>query len=128
MKKIFFAVALLLGMSALFVSCNKDNGSSEGDYAKLIVGTWMAIKEEYYKNGKLSGSQTEDDALTFTADGKVYSSYSPSQKRNYTISGNKLVFQESDIQITIIKLTTTELVLDVLEDDGLRTRAYYEKE
>ncbi len=141
MKKFFFAVALLLGMSALFVSCNKDNVGSEGDYAKLIVGTWELTKGESYYQGKLIDTALGNGTtITFTEDGKYYISDYPDIKVNYSISGNKITITALGANtLTILKLTKDELQLEettllgilseLLEDDKKidKAIAYYRK-
>ena len=51
MKRFLISIALLLGMSALFVSCNKDNGGST-DWSKIermVVGSkWTILGEKVY--------------------------------------------------------------------------------
>lgn len=83
MKHLFFAVALLLGLSAVNSSCSKnDNGDSSS-----LVGDWLGEKVEVYCDGKLVATNpcdvhidaykagADDSCLnvgvTFTKDGYV---------------------------------------------------------
>ena len=99
MKRFLYAVALLLGLSVLFVSCNKDNGGTDGNYAKLIIGTWQ---EEAPGN----------HIYEFRTDGTYVCRYinydTPIGPFSYKINGNRL---ESPLTYIIIqKLTETEMV------------------
>lgn len=121
MKKFMYAVALLLGMSALLVSCNKDNSN---DYTKLIVGTWEVVTYDTYQNGFLLQSEPGDGiTFTFTAEGKWFSNVlAPDIKGDYSISGNKLRVISISMkpeESTILKLTNTEMQLESTESKSV---------
>ena len=99
MKRFILAVAILLGLSVLFVSCNKDNGGTGGNYAELIIGTWQEEAPgkaiyEFRTDGTYVSRDIDDD----TPIGPFF----------YKINGNRL---ESPVTYIIIqKLTKTEMV------------------
>ena len=114
-----YAVALLLEMSALLVSCNKDNSN---DYTKLIVGTWEVVTYDTYQNGFLLQSEPGDGiTFTFTAEGKWFSNVlAPDIKNDYSISGNKLrTISMKPEEATILKLTNTEMQLEPTESKSV---------
>lgn len=56
MKRIVVAALLLLGLSIIMVSCNKE--SSGGS----LTGLWLSSDYEYYLNGSLQTHTSETDA------------------------------------------------------------------
>ena len=83
MKKLFFAASLLLGLSVLFCSCDKEKGI-DGSDSSSIVGVYVCQKAEVsFSKGSISFSDktdwTEDQdylyfdyEYDFRADGSVY--------------------------------------------------------
>ena len=114
MKRFLISIALLLGMSAFFISCNKDNGGSESNYSKLIVGSWEQAWYESYLNGKIVESEIGNGEIAvFTEKGKFYNKMSPNFIGDYSISGNKLTISILiTTTATILKLTNTEMILE----------------
>ena len=114
MKRFLISIALLLGMSAFFTSCNKDNGGSESNYSKLIVGSWEQAWYESYLNGKIVESEIGNGEIAvFTEKGKIYNKMSPNIIGDYSISGNKLTISILiTTTATILKLTNTEMILE----------------
>ncbi|MBQ9462524.1 MAG: hypothetical protein IJU68_02575 [Bacteroidales bacterium] len=124
MKKILCAVALLLGMSAMFVSCDKDNPA---DYSKNIVGTWNVEKTEYYHNGELVHTEPGTVQTVFTAEGKFYTTEASAIQGDYTISGDKITMSFIlNFTATILKLSTTEMQLEQT-GDGVLSQITYDK-
>lgn len=113
MKRIIYAMAFLLGMSVLFISCNKDNSSA---YSKLIIGTWQVVTYDSYHDGSLVSSEPGDGiTFTFTADGKYFSS-DPNLKGDYSISGNKL--RVANMEATILKMSYDVMQLESVDNSG----------
>lgn len=72
MKHFLYAVALLLGMSALFVSCNKNNGGSSSG----IVGTWKVVHSDSEYDGFDVGQiYTIEEGGIILFDGSPYTLY-----------------------------------------------------
>ena len=114
MKRFLISIALILGLSALFTSCNKDNGGSESNYSKLIVGSWEQVWYEGYLNGTtVTSEQGNGEIATFTEKGKFYNKAFPNRIGDYSISGNKLTISLIiTTTATILKLTNTEMILE----------------
>ena len=111
MKKVLYAVMLLLGLSVLFVSCNKDNGG--GNYSNAIIGTWKLVYDgddfatftyEFKKDGTFTYIThiNEEDALLGGQDIKSGPFY-------YKINGDKLEIGALGYVI-IQEITATKMV------------------
>lgn len=112
LKRFLISIALLFCMSALFISCNKDGGSSSSS----IVGTWGMVKEEYFdKDGNLFNVDYYDankDKIVFTESNfTIYVNNSPKGTASYQYdsSTKRLVFGMGVCWI-VQKLTAKELV------------------
>ena len=132
MKKLFFAVALLLGLSALLVSCSK-----EEQYAEVIVGAWQMSKMEAIDDGIVidveEGTGSIDERIVFTNDGYAYIVEDPSERISYSVNGSILILNGSTA-VTIITLTKSEMILEIegpdyYEDDVSynKIRAYFKR-
>lgn len=125
MKKLIYAVMLLLGMSVFMTSCEKeggDNGNSS-KYSKLIIGTWKVVKAEYlWEDGTTEPAKVDDDDIfTFKGNGvmEIYGTSLP-----YQMDGNKVIILIDNY--TIEKLTKDELVwkCKLLDSDNDYKREY----
>ena len=121
MKRFLYAVALLLGLSVLFVSCNKDNGG--GNYSKAIIGTWEVVDNnddytctyEFRKDGTfIYIVHYSEDSIAFAGQDIKTGPY------YYKIKGNKLEIGALGYVI-IQKLTEAEMVLDYPEMGNIMT-------
>ena len=119
MKRFLISIALLLCMSALFISCNKDGGSSSSS----IVGTWGMVKEEIFdKDGNLFHVEYYDankDKFVFSESSLTIYIDNASQ---YTLayqydSSTKKLFWGPNVD-AVQKLTAKELVLKSI-DEGI---------
>lgn len=137
MKRFLISIALLLGMSAIFISCNKDSaGTPIGSYPQKIIGTWDLVKTEYFSKGEVTGSIPNIDGVyyTFKEDGKVSmfikianSSYPPTNyEYSYSLSGSQLSIQ-SEIKATydIVRITDTDMIWQ--EDFNTSVPVLYDK-
>ena len=115
MKRFILAVAILLGLSVLFVSCNKDNGG--GNYSKAIIGTWEVVDDEedytYTYEFRTDGTfvyivHYSEDSIVFAGQDIKTGPY------YYKINGNKLEIGSLGYVI-IQKLTEAEMVWDYPE-------------
>lgn len=126
MKKLFYAVMLLLGLSIMGISCSK---VSTDDYATAIVGRWKAYKVDT-PNGKGSESNNDDETLifVFTESGQfVMEEGNDADKGTYWVDGKSLYmrFWGEVQQFTISKLTSKELVLKI--DNGDISSMYFKR-
>ena len=108
MKRFILAVAILLGLSVLFISCNKDNGGTGG--GSWIVGKWALAPEgnhsfleemnayvEYTKDGFIIGYYLKNtDDLARFENGNLYTPAGATWVRDtevslqYTLSENMI--------------------------------------
>ena len=121
MKKFILAVAFLLGLSVLFVSCNKDNGG--GNYSKAIIGTWKVVDNDedhtYTYEFRTDGTfiyilHYSEDSIVFAGQDVKAGPY------YYKINGNKLEIGALGYVI-IQKLTEAEMVWYYPEQDDIVT-------
>lgn len=112
MKRILFAVLLLLGMSALVISCNKDNSKENpSDYSKLIVGTWLYAYDGIEESSVRAYYVFQDDGVFFTRIVSSTSGTTETPKLRYTISGNKLTVMDN-FTVTILNINSKEMLWD----------------
>lgn len=111
MKKIIYVLMLVLGMSVLLCSCEKEGGDGVSD--EWIVGSWVLTGEEqiywywelkpngrfiYYDlNGDWLHSYSEDDYATFS-NGTLITpsncSWEASLEGKYTLEGNEIIVDD----------------------------------
>ncbi len=140
MKKLFYLLVALIGVSVFFTSCSKDGTIQEGK----IVGTWSLVKatatNENGHTESLSADYHESGAvyqkMVFRADGScsyiddlmeepVQGTYSVSGDFIYedgipiyhilTLNNKKLVVELSSLMMSLINL-----VADILEEPTMK--------
>lgn len=133
MKKLLYAVAVLLGIGLLVVSCKKDTKEkaeeiSVEDYWKAVLGEWQLTKEETYMNGTLLDTHVPGEKISVVINdsdqiiitdrngGKV-----DIQTYSYRIYEKSIIVNGDEVGIS--KLTETELVL--VQKDGPEEIRYY---
>jgi len=130
MKRFLYAAAFLLGLSALFVSCNKDSGGSS---SSSIVGTWGMVKEECFeKDGtmfEVINYDSNKDKFVFTASSvTIYLNNSPQGTFAYQYDGATKKLTWGVHEDVVQKLTAKELVVKSIEEGVDRwTVMYFEK-
>jgi hypothetical protein len=128
MKKLLFILLLLLACSFAFTGCSKKNdgdGSSSGSVSKSkLVGKWLYVKS--VEDGD-TDTFTDGEYVQFNDDGTAYDSVD-NDNATWTLSGNKLTMISNDQTsvANVDKLTSSELVLSITDEDGHRT-AYFKK-
>lgn len=128
MKKLIYAVMLLLGMSVFMTSCEKeggDNGNSS-KYSKLIVGTWQMVKADYLdEDGTTEPARVDDDEIYTFKENGIVEAFGTSFP--YQIDGNKVIIIIENY--TIEKLTKDELVLrhKLIDGDYDYKMEYYKR-
>lgn len=86
MKKILFAIMLLLGVSTMAISCEKDNGGDDGGDGNVptksqLIGKWQLYKDIMYENGEVDMEfDLVDTYYNFKSDG-TYEFYNSLGKR-----------------------------------------------
>lgn len=129
MKKLLYAVLILLGLGIMGVSCSKVGSVSMDDYATAIVGRWSAYKA-VGQNGEVSTLTGHDDELilVFTETGQfVMEEGDDAGKGTYWVEGKSLFMRYwgETTQYTISKLTSKELVLTI--DNGDISSMYFKR-
>ena len=99
MKRLLLALALLLGLTALFVSCNKDNGGSSSS----IVGTWKVVWTKYDEAEFSVGT-----VLTFEEGGTILYDGYPVYQYRYEASTKTIKFGGSGF-CKVLSLTTNSM-------------------
>ena len=143
MKKIFLSFGLLLTVglaTVVFNSCS-DEKEKSGSSNQLLVGTWQAIKSEGM-DGNVPVSDKLDYTLAFYENGKGKMSSNDEEFNRgsfeWEVQGDILfvVFAETneeydgnEANFKIIKLTSTEMILDAWydSDDGSYYYTTYKK-
>ena len=128
MKRFLISIALLLGISALFISCNKDGGNSSSS----IVGTWGMVKEECFeKDGTLFEVIYYDgnkDKLVFKESSLViYLDNEPKYTLAYQYDSSTKKLMWGPNAGTVQKLTAKELVLKSINGVDRYSIMYLEK-
>ena len=125
MKKPLLACLLLLGLSIIFISCEKDDPSK---YSELIIGEWVLDKAEM--NGKVESTPVKSLAFTYSTMIIYYDTgdESGSYPQPYYIDGhdNTIRKQDGDIVFTILRLTSSKLNLEEVSKDGI-IKAYFKR-
>ena len=133
MKKLLYAVAVLLGIGLLVVSCKKDTKEkaeeiSVEDYWKAVLGEWQLTKEETYMNGTLLDTHVPEEKISVVINdsdqiiitdrngGKV-----DIQTYSYRIYEKSIIVNGDEVGIS--KLSETVLVL--VQKDGQEEIRYY---
>ena len=121
MKRLIYAVMLLIGWGMMGVSCSKNSVVSVDDYAKAIVGRWQAYKvvEQGGEIWEEKDGDGERLILVFTESGQVVMEEGDNaDKGTYWVEGKSLFLRHwgETEQFTISKLTSKELVLRI--DNG----------
>ena len=88
MNKVFYAASLLVGLSVLFCSCEKEGAENgkDDDLASVIVGCWAAVWE---------GKTTIDNLYEYveiTADGKFKEYYIDTSWGDYASFRNGVLY------------------------------------
>ena len=112
MKKFLFAIAAVTAL--IFSGCSKDEGL-ESDNG--IVGSWAVVGYRTMENGKLDvDNEGEGVIVTFKADGTCVDNGAVPVHATWKKSGNTLYMSypgEGTVEFTILKLTSTDLVLRI---------------
>ena len=101
MKRLLYAAALLLCMSAMVVSCNKDSGGSSSS----IVGTWKIVWNKY---DNAESEFSVGTILTFEKGGTVLFDGFPYMQYRYDASTTILKMGGS-VTIKVLSLTSKKM-------------------
>lgn len=108
MKKLFYAIVLILSIGILAVSCQKNDPANQS-----IIGTWkvVSVESEYVSDISVGC------IFTFTENTLTITNGSFGGTISYNRNGNKLTFNDRDFYplLTIVSVTSSTLELKYVD-------------
>ena len=124
MKKLLLIVLLITACTVAFTGCKKSGENPSSVSKSEITGKWFYVK--IVEDGD-TDTFSDGEYLQFNEDGTAYDSMD-NDNAKWSLSGNKLtIISNGETNVANVdKITSSELVLSVTDDDGHRT-AYFKR-
>ncbi|MES2267670.1 MAG: lipocalin family protein [Bacteroidota bacterium] len=124
MKKLLFIATLLFACTVGFTGCKKSGENPSSVSKSQITGKWLYVK--IVEDGDTE-SFDDGEYIQFNEDGTAYDSMDNDNAR-WSLSGNKLSITNDGetYAANVDKITNSELVLSVTDDDGHR-KVYFKR-